>query len=105
MRTSINYSSYSGSSYYTVSKEADKPDEVFDRFREAIKNYPELDMYLESLTEDLIMYRIPSEDTRIQLLINKIVMICYQGCVYNELRPCEKCAYKGYCDVINGGKV
>lgn len=105
MRTSINYSSYSGSTYYAVGKETDKIDLIFDKFIKAVDYYPELKAYEESRTEDSIMYRIPSDATHVQLLVNKIAMICYQGCVYNNEKPCKKCSYKGYCDVINGKEV
>lgn len=105
MRTSINYSSYTRTTYYAVGRDSDKEsDPIFDKFISAAGKYEELTPYIESRTEDSIMYRIPNEDAQIQMLINKIAMLAYQGCVYQKehQKACRYCSYKNYCDVVNG---
>lgn len=104
MRTSINYSSYTSTTYYAVGRDSDKPDEIFDKFITAVGKYEELTPYIESQTADSIMYRIPNEDAQIQMLINKIAMISYQGCVYRDehQKACRYCSYQNYCKVVNG---
>ena len=111
MRTSINYSSYTSTTYYAVGKDNDKPDEIFDKFITAVGKYEELAPFVESQTEESIMYRIPNDAARNQMLINKIAMLAYQGCVYRDdeifsgppsSRKCRTCQYKTYCDVVNG---
>ena len=105
MRTSINYSSFTQTSYYAVGKDMQKDkDEEFDRFIKAVEKYEELTPYIESRTEDSIMYRIPNEDAHIQMLVNKIAMLAYQGCVYQEehQKACRYCSYQTYCKVVNG---
>ena len=114
MRTSINYSSYTSTTYYAVGRDSDKPDEIFDKFITAVGKYKELTPYIESQTEDSIMYRIPNDAAQIQMLVNKIAMLAYQGCVYRDdeifsgppsSRKCRTCQYKTYCDVVNGMEV
>lgn len=104
MRTSINYSSFSQTTYYAVGRDSEKDtDPIFDTFMSATEKYPELNEYLENKTEDSIMFRIPNDAGNIQLLINKIAMISYQGCVYRDgEKPCKKCSYKSYCDTVKG---
>lgn len=107
MRTSINYSSYTSTTYYAVGRDSDKADEVYDKFITAVAKYEELTPYIESQTEDSIMYRIPNEDARIQLLINKIAMLAYQGCVYQDehQKACRYCSYQNFCKTVNGTEV
>ena len=107
MRTSINYSSYTSTTYYAVGRDSDKPDEIFDKFITAADKYEELTPYVESRTEDSIMYRIPNDAARIQMLVNKIAMLAYQGCVYNEehQKSCRYCSYQKYCKVVKGTEV
>lgn len=104
MRTSINYSDYTGTTYYAVGRDTEKVDVVFDKFITAVGKYEELTPYIESQTEDSIMYRIPNEDAHIHMLVNKIAMIAYQGCVYQEEhhKACRYCSYQNYCNVVNG---
>lgn len=105
MRTSINYSSFSSTTYYAVGRdEAKDHDAAFDKFINAVAQYEELKPFIESETEDSIMYRIPNENAQLQMLINKIAMISYQGCVYRDehKKACRYCTYKNYCDVVNG---
>lgn len=107
MRTSINYSSYTSTTYYAVGRDTDKADEVFDKFITAVGKYEALTPYIESQTEDSIMYRIPNEDAQIQMLINKIAMIAYQGCIYRDeyQKTCKICPYPNLCKVVNGEEV
>ena len=107
MRTSINYSSYTSTTYYAIGRDSDKIDLIFDKFITAVGKYEELTPYIESQTEDSIMYRIPNEDANIQMLINKIAMIAYQGCVYRDehQKACRYCSYQNYCNVVNGKEV
>lgn len=115
MRTAINYSSYTGTVYYAVGRDMQKDkDEEFDRFIKAVAKYDELTPYIESQTEDSIMYRITADAAYIQMLVNKIAMISLQGCVYRDdeifsgppsSRKCRTCQYKTYCDVVNGTEV
>ena len=105
MRTSINYSSYTSTTYYAVGRDSDKEsDPIFDKYIAAADKYEELTPYIESRTEDSIMYRIPNEDAHIQMLVNKIAMLAYQGCVYQEehQKACRYCSYQTYCKVVNG---
>lgn len=112
MRTSINYSSYTSTTYYAVGRDSQlSADTVFDKFIAAVGKYKELNPFIESNTEDSIMFRIPNENADIQILINKIAMLAYQGCVYRDdeifsgppsSRKCRTCQYKTYCDVVNG---
>ena len=104
MRTSINYSSFSQTTYYAVGKDSEKDsDPIFETFAAAVGKYPELNDYLESKTADSIMFRIPNDASNIQILVNKIAMISYQGCVYRDGdKPCKKCTYKSYCDIVKG---
>ena len=115
MRTSINYSSYTSTTYYAVGRDSTKDhDEAFDKFINAVAQYEELKPYIESETEDSIMYKIPNENAQIQMLINKIAMLAYQGCVYRDdeifsgppsSRKCRTCNYKNYCEIVNGMEV
>lgn len=108
MRTSINYSSFTQTSYYAVGKDMQKDkDEEFDRFIKAVEKYEELTPYIESQTEDSIMYRIPGDATYIQMLVNKIAMISIQGCVYRDehQKACRYCSYQNYCKTVNGEEV
>ena len=103
MRTSINYSSFSDTTYYAVGKDTGKSEDlIFDTFVKAAAKFTELDKYLENKTEESVMYRIPNEAGHIQLLINKIAMLSYQGCVYQDGKSCKRCAYKNYCDIVKG---
>ena len=105
MRTSINYSSYTSTTYYAVGRDSTKDhDEAFDKFINAVAQYEELKPFIESETEDSIMYRIPNENAQIQMLVNKIAMISYQGCVYRDehQKACRYCSYQNYCKVVNG---
>ena len=104
MRTSINYSSYTNTTYYAVGKEEGE-DKQFDLFVKSIKEYDELTPYIESQAEESVMFRISNEAARIQMLINRICMLVYNDCVYNDGKSaakCKKCEYKSYCDLIGG---
>ena len=105
MRTCINYSSYTGTIYYAVGRDMQKDkDEEFDRFITAVGKYEELTPYIESQTEDSIVYRITADAAYIQMLVNKIAMISLQGCVYRDehKKACRYCSYQNYCKVVNG---
>lgn len=104
MRTSINFSSFTSTTYYAVGKDTTaETDPIYDSFIDAIGKYPEVESYIESKTDDSIMFRIPNEASNIQLIINKIAMLAYQGCVYKDGdKPCKRCSYKGYCEAVNG---
>lgn len=105
MRTSINYSSVTQTTFYAVGRDAELTvDHVFDRFSKAVKKYPEITCFLETDTEDTIMFKIPEESSHAYLLINKIAMLSYEGCIYvnDGNKNCKRCAYKGYCDAVNG---
>lgn len=104
MRTSINFSAFTQTTYYAVGKEEGE-DKQFDLFIKAVKEYEDLTPYIESQAEESVMFRIPNEDARIQMLINRICMLVYNDCVYNDGKTaakCKKCEYKSYCDVIGG---
>ena len=108
MRTSINYSIYTSTTYYAVGRDSQlSEDTAFDKFIAAAGKYEELDPFIESNTEDSIMFRIPNEKVNIQMLINKIAMISYQGCVYRDehKKACRYCSYQNYCNVVNGKEV
>lgn len=105
MRTSINYSSYTNTTYYAVGRDTQlSEDTVFDKFIAAVGKYEELDPFIESKTEDSIMFRIPNERADIQILINNIAMLAYQKCVYREehQKACRYCSYQNYCNTVNG---
>lgn len=104
MRTSINYSSYSSTTYYAVGRDSTMDhDEAFDKFINAVSKYEGLKSFIESETEDSITYRIPNENKQILMMVNRIAMISYQGCIYrNEYKKaCRYCAYQNYCKVVN----
>lgn len=106
MRTSINYSSFTRTTYYAVGKDSTvDTDPIFDKFILAVDKYSELEDYVESRTEESIMFMIPNDAGNIQMLVNKIAMLAYQGCVFqeNQAKPCKRCSYKSYCDTVNGG--
>ena len=104
MRTSINFSAFTQTTYYAVGKEEGQ-DLQFDLFVDVIKEYKELTPYIESQAEESVMFRIPNEDNKIQMLINRICMLVYNECIYNDgvtASKCKKCEYKSYCDLIGG---
>lgn len=108
MRTSINYSSYTRTTYYAVGRDSQlSADTAFEKFITAVGKYEELDPFIESNTEDSIMFRIPNEKAEIQMLINNIAMLAYQGCVYKEehQKTCRYCSYQNYCKTVNGKEV
>ena len=105
MKTSINYSSFTKTTFFAVGKDPELvSDHVFDRFSKAIRKYPEITCFLETDTNDTIMFKIPEESNHAHLLINKIAMLSYEGCIYvhDGNMNCKKCIYKGYCDAVNG---
>lgn len=102
MKTSINYSSYTGTTYYAIGKEDDKLDLQFDLFIKALDKYEELKPFIESQSESSVMFRIPEESAAVHMTINRLCMLIYNECVYNDGKHCKKCEYKGYCDTIGG---
>lgn len=108
MRTSINYSGYTNTTYYAVGRDTQlSEDTAFDKFIAAVGSFDGLKPFIESETEDSIMFRIPNENADIQILINKIAMIAYQGCIYRDeyQKSCKFCPYPNLCKTVNGKEV
>lgn len=101
MRTSINFSAISQTTFYAVGKEDDN-DKQFDLFIKAVDHYDFLAGLIESKTEDSIIFRFPEDAYYAQLNVNRIAMLCYNDCIYKDGKHCKKCEYKAYCDVIGG---
>lgn len=108
MRTSINYSSFSSTTYYAVGRDGtEEQDPIFDKFVGALDKFPELIPFTESKNDESVMFVIPHDAEHMHLLINKIAMLAYQGCVFqeNQAKPCKRCTYSNYCKAVNGKEV